>query len=272
MRRPMMAGNWKMHMTNPEAVELARALVEQVGNVTGVDIVICPPFTALSEVAEAVEGSNIMVGAQDVFWADEGAYTGEVAPAMLASAGAEFVIVGHSERRGRFGKWAEDWPEELRSVFGDNDTTVNWKARAVLEAGLTPIICVGETIDERRAGSTDVIVRNQVAAALDGLSQDQIEHVIFAYEPVWAIGTGEVCDAEEANRVLGMIRSLLAERVGEEAASEMQILYGGSVKPDNIEGLMQQEHIDGGLVGGASLKAETFVPLVQAAQRLRASE
>lgn len=264
----MMAGNWKMNMTNPEARELAEKLVQEIGDVSGVDVVICPPFTALSEVAEVLEDSNILLGAQDVFWTASGAYTGEVSPEMLASVGCEYVIVGHSERRCRFGSWPEDWPEELRTVFGDNDVTVNWKARAVLEAGLTPIICVGETIDERRAGSTDMIVADQVSAAINGLSEEQIEHVIFAYEPVWAIGTGEVCDADEANRVLGLIRSFLRDKVGEEA-DEMPVLYGGSVKPDNIEGLMRQPEIDGGLVGGASLKAETFVPLVETARRLR---
>ncbi len=268
MRRPMMAGNWKMNKDNQEAAWLVAQLLEAVGGVTSVDVVLCPPFTALDAVGDALEGSSIMLGAQDVFWTAEGAYTGEVSAQMLASVGVEYVIVGHSERRCRFGSWSEDWPEELRSVFGDNDVTVNWKARAVLEAGLTPIICCGETIDERRAGSTDVVVRDQVNAALTGMSENDIESVIIAYEPVWAIGTGEVCEADEANRVLGLIRGPLADKIGE-AAQESQILYGGSVKPGNVEGLMQQAEIDGGLVGGASLTAEEFVPLVEAAQRIR---
>ncbi|MCD6351258.1 MAG: triosephosphate isomerase [Armatimonadetes bacterium] len=270
MRKPMMAGNWKMNKTNAEATELASQLVQAVGTVDNVDIVLCPPFTALGVVAAALEGSNLALGAQDVFWTESGAYTGEVSAQMLASAGVKYVIVGHSERRCRFGKWPEDWPAELRSVFGDNDVTVNWKARAVLDAGLTPIICCGETIDERRAGSTDLVVRDQVTAALQGMGEEEVRSVVFAYEPVWAIGTGEVCDAEEANRVLGLIRSLLGEKIGE-AAADSQILYGGSVKPDNVEGLMQQPEIDGGLVGGASLKAESFVPLVEAAGTLRGS-
>ena len=268
MRRPMMAGNWKMHKDNAAARELAEALVEGVGGEEKVDVVLCPPFTALTVVASVIAESNIALGAQDIFWAEEGAYTGEVSGPMLASAGCEYVIVGHSERRCRFGKWPEDWPEELKSVFGDNDVTVNWKTKAALAADLTPIICVGETIDERKAGATDTVVREQVSAALAGLSDEEITSVIFAYEPVWAIGTGEVCDAQEANRVIGLIRALLHERVGA-AADEMQILYGGSVKPDNVEGLMQQPEIDGGLVGGASLKAETFVPLVRAAAEIR---
>lgn len=266
MREPMMAGNWKMHKDPLEARELALEVVRQVGGVSGVNVVLCPPFPCLTAVAEAVEGSNVSLGAQDVFWATEGAYTGEVSPKMLAACGCQYVIVGHSERRGRFSSWPEDWPEELRAVFGDNDTTVNWKARAALTADLTPIICVGETIEERRAGATDAVVREQVTAAVAGMSADEIACVVFAYEPVWAIGTGEVCDAEEANRVLGLIRQLLAEKVGERAAG-MQILYGGSVKPDNIDGLMAQPEIDGGLVGGASLKADDFAALVEAALR-----
>ncbi len=268
MRRPMMAGNWKMHKDNVAARELAKQIVESVSDIDSVDIVLCPPFTALTVVGQVVGGTNVALGAQDIFWAEEGAYTGEVSGPMLVSAGCEYVIVGHSERRCRFGKWPEDWPEELRSVFGDNDVTVNWKTKAALAADLTPIICVGETIDERRAGMTDTVVREQVSAALTGLSDEEVTGVIFAYEPVWAIGTGEVCDAEEANRVIGLIRSLLHERVGA-AADEMQILYGGSVKPENVQGLMEQPEIDGGLVGGASLKAETFVPLIRTAAEVR---
>jgi len=264
----MISGNWKMYKNNQEAVRFVQDLVDKLGAVTGVDIVVCPSFTALSEVGEALEGSNIMLGAQDVFWTAEGAYTGEVSPHMLASAGVEYVIVGHSERRGRFGTWPADWPEELRSVFGDNDVTVNWKARAALEAGLTPIICCGETIDERRAGSTDAVVRDQINAAVEGITANDTHSLVFAYEPVWAIGTGEVCDADEANRVLGLIRALLRDRFGT-VGDELRILYGGSVKPDNIEGLMQQSEIDGGLVGGASLETDKFVPLVEAAQRIR---
>ncbi|MBC7288795.1 MAG: triose-phosphate isomerase [Armatimonadetes bacterium] len=268
MRRPLMAGNWKMHKDNAAARELAQAIVAKVGDMDGADVVLCPPFTALTVVAEVIRDSNIALGAQDIFWAAEGAYTGEVSGPMLASAGCEYVIVGHSERRCRFGTWPQDWPEELMSVFGDNDVTVNWKTRAALAADLTPIICVGETIDERRAGATDTVVREQVSAALAGLSDEEITGVVFAYEPVWAIGTGEVCDADEANRVIGLIRTLLHERVGA-AADEMQILYGGSVKPDNIEGLMEQPEIDGGLVGGASLSADSFAALVEAAARIR---
>jgi triosephosphate isomerase len=268
MRRPVMAGNWKMHKDLRQAQELAMELVERVGDVTSVDVVICPPFTALHAVHEITDASNILLGAQDVFWLAEGAYTGEISGPMLTSVGCEYVIVGHSERRGRFGSWPSEWPAELRTVFGDNDATVNWKAHAALAADLTPIICVGETIEERRAQVTDAIIRQQVTAALEGMSEAEIASVLFAYEPVWAIGTGEVCEAEEANRVLGMIRELLRARVGSRA-DEMPLLYGGSIKPDNIEALLAQPEIDGGLVGGASLQADSFVALVEAAQRLR---
>jgi triosephosphate isomerase len=266
MRKPMMAGNWKMYKNRDEARELARQVVALVGDVDAVDVVLCAPFVDLCAVAKAVEGSKVAAGAQNVFWIDEGAYTGEVSSPMLLSAGCTYVVVGHSERRGRFGTWPKDWPDELRAVFSDNDVTVNWKARAALAAGLRPIVCVGETIDERHAGATDAVVREQVTAALAGMTDDDVATVILAYEPVWAIGTGEVCDADEANRVCGAIRAVLAERLGPRA-EEMRILYGGSMKPDNVEGLMARPEIDGGLVGGASLKADSFAALVEAAAK-----
>ncbi len=268
-RKPMMAGNWKMNKTVAEGVELAAALKEAVGQETKVDIVLCPPFLAVKSVVDAVAGSNIAVGAQDMFWKEKGAYTGEVSAQMIIEAGCKYVIIGHSERRARFGKVEPDLVGAGLSVFGDNDTTVNYKLKAALEAGLLPIVCCGETYAERTSGKTDLLVTSQVLAALAGLSKEEIAKVIFAYEPVWAIGTGEVCDAEEANRVLGMIRGVLAELVGEETAQGMQILYGGSVSPDNVEGLMQQPEIDGGLVGGASLVAEKFIKLVETAAELR---
>ncbi len=268
MRKPFMAGNWKMHMDNSQARELASGLAGRIGQVEAVDIVLCPPFTALTTVAQAIEGTKIALGAQDIFWEDMGAYTGEISPSMLLSCGCSYVIVGHSERRGRFSAWPEEWPDELRAVFGDNDTTVTWKAAAALEAGLTPIICVGETIEEREKGLTDAIVRDQVLAALQRIRQGDIPKVIFAYEPVWAIGTGQVCEAGEANRVIGMIRQVLAEKVGD-AAQNMRILYGGSIKPGNVEELMQQPEIDGGLVGGASLKVDDFSQIVETAARVK---
>ena len=266
MRKPMMAGNWKMYKNRDEARALAEQVVALVGAEEAVDIVLCAPFVDLCAVAKALKGSKVSAGAQDVFWVNEGAYTGEVSSPMLVSAGCKYVIVGHSERRGRFGTWPPDWPAELRAVFMDNDVTVNWKARAALSGGLLPIICCGETIDERRAGATDTVVREQILAAMSGMDEGQIATVVFAYEPVWAIGTGEVCDADEANRVCGMIRGVIAERVGHQAAQDIRILYGGSMKPDNVEGLMAHPEIDGGLVGGASLKADSFAALVAAAK------
>jgi triosephosphate isomerase len=261
----MMAGNWKMYKNRKEARELAEQMVALFGAEEKVDVVLCAPFVDLCGVAKAIKESKISAGAQNVMWCDEGAYTGEVSSPMLVSAGCKYVIVGHSERRGRFGTWPEEWPEALRAVFMDNDVSVNWKARAALAGGLLPIICCGETIDERRAGSTDIVVREQILAAMAGMDESQIGTCVFAYEPVWAIGTGEVCEADEANRVCGMIRGVIAERVGHEAAQKIRILYGGSMKPENVEGLMAQPEIDGGLVGGAALKAASFAALVAAA-------
>lgn len=264
MRRPIMAGNWKMNKTNDEAHELASGLKAGAGDVTDVEVLICPPATALSVVAAAVEGSNIEVGAQDMFWEEEGAFTGEISAPMIKSAGASWVILGHSERRGRFGSPDEDFTEELQEVFGDTDASVNIKLRKALDAGLNPIVCCGELLSEREAGNTDQVVADQVKAMFEGV--DTADFVI-AYEPVWAIGTGEVCDADEANRVCGLIRSTVADVADEQAAEAMRVLYGGSVKPKNVDGLMAREHIDGGLVGGASLEADSFVQLIEAAKR-----
>ncbi|NLO72554.1 MAG: triose-phosphate isomerase [candidate division WS1 bacterium] len=263
MRIPMMAGNWKMNCDNDEAWDLASAVCDEVEDVENCQVVLCPPFTALSTVEEAIEDTDLALGAQNLYWAESGAFTGEVAAKMLLSCGCEYVIVGHSERRGRFGEAPETG--ELLTVFGDNDATVNKKVLAALAADLRPIVCVGETIAERQAGQTDALIRDQVKAALAHVKAQDTEDVIIAYEPVWAIGTGEVCDAKEANRVCGLIREVLGERFGQESAQEMLVLYGGSMKPDNVRGLMAEEEIDGGLVGGASLKAESFAELVRAA-------
>jgi len=266
MRRPVMAGNWKMNCTNDEAGELADGVVALSGQAEAADVIVCPPATALSTVHAGVRNSKVALGAQNLFWEESGAYTGEVSAAMLLSCGCEYVICGHSERRGRFGTLEPEDAEDLAAVFGDTDSTVNRKARAALGAGLRPIICCGELLSERQAGATDDVVVGQIKAALEGISAEDCERVIFAYEPVWAIGTGEVCDADEANRVCGLIRATIAEVLGEQVAQDMRVLYGGSVKPDNVEGLMAQEHIDGGLVGGASLKADSFGELVKAAE------
>ncbi len=265
MRTPIMAGNWKMNCDNEEAWQLAAAIADQVGAVQNCEMILCPPATALTTVLAAIEDTNIGLGAQNIFWEESGAYTGELSGPMLLSCGCEYVIIGHSERRGRFGSIADDFTAELQKVFGESDASVNRKIKAALSYELTPIVCVGELLSERQAGQTDEVVTSQVHAALDGLAADQIDALVFAYEPVWAIGTGEVCDAEEANRGLGLIRSLLAEATSESVAQEMRILYGGSVKPDNVVGLMEQPEIDGGLVGGAALEADSFGELISVA-------
>jgi len=268
MRTPMMAGNWKMNCDNEEAWDLAIGVADATEAVEGCTVVLCPPFTALSTVEEAIEGTDLALGAQNLYWAEKGAFTGEISPQMLTSCGCEYVIVGHSERRGRFGA-APEADAGLLTVFGDSDATVSRKTCAALASDLMPIVCVGELLSERQAGQTDQIVEAQVRAALEGLDPEDIEDVTFAYEPVWAIGTGEVCDAPEANRVLGMIRSVLGEIVGAEAAAEMILLYGGSMKPDNVRGLMEQPEVDGGLVGGASLQAEHFAEMVRIAAEVK---
>jgi triosephosphate isomerase len=264
----MMAGNWKMNCDSDEAWDLAVAIADELEDVEGCKVLVCPPLTALTEVEEALDHSTVLLGAQDIYWEDSGAFTGEVSGAMLVSCGCDYVIVGHSERRGRFGEAPEEDPQ-LLTVFGDNDATVNRKALAALRHELIPIICCGELLAERQAGDTDEVVVAQIRGAVEGMDAEDLESVIFAYEPVWAIGTGEVCDAEEANRVCGLIRSTVAEIAGEEVAEEVLVLYGGSVKPDNVEGLMQQSDIDGGLVGGASLKAESFCQLVRVAAEVK---
>ncbi len=262
MRKPIVAANWKMFKTIGEAKEFVRQFAPLVAGVDDVDIVLCPPFTALSAVGDAVKTSNVRLGAQDIFWKEQGAYTGEVSPLMLKDVGCTYVIVGHSERRGRFGK--AEFDTDLLTVFGDNDATVNAKAKAALKHGLTPIICVGETFAERRTGNTDAVVSGQMKAALRELNS---QNVVFAYEPVWAIGTGETCDAQEANRVIALIRRTIAAVLGNDAAQAVRIQYGGSVKPDNIAELIAQPDIDGVLVGGASLDPKSFAEIVKACSK-----
>ncbi len=262
LRVPIIAGNWKMNKTIEEARELARDVVERVGQSAGVEVVLCPPFVGLDAVNQIVQGSKVGLGAQNMYWKASGAYTGEVSPAMLTSVGCRYVILGHSERRGRFGVPEPDMTDELRRLFGDTDESVRVKAKVAFEHGLTPILCVGETLEEREAGQTDIVVRSQVAAALDGLSAEQIETLVMAYEPVWAIGTGQTCEADEANRVIGLIRLALAEASDADTATRTRIQYGGSVKPANIREIMEQPEIDGALVGGASLEADSFCALV----------
>ena len=265
MRKPVMAGNWKMNCDNDEAKALADGVTAHGGQVEDALVILCPPATALTTVFSSIANSNIKLGAQNMYWEEDGAFTGELAAKMLLSCGCEYVILGHSERRGRFGTMDEADADDLAAVFGDTDATVNRKAKAALAAGLKPILCCGELLAERQAGNTDEIVAAQVRAAFDGISADETANIIVAYEPVWAIGTGEVCDGDEADRVCGMIRATIAEVYSQDVADAMRILYGGSVKPDNVEGLMAKPNIDGGLVGGAALKADSFGALIDAA-------
>ncbi len=263
MRRKIIAGNWKMHMTCGSATALVHELKPLVGD--RADVIVCPPYTVLQTVRDALAGSPIALGAQDVFWKEKGAYTGQIAPSMLIDLGVTYAIVGHSEARGRFGVPEPDFDETILRHFGDSDATVNRKLLAALAAGLTPICCVGETIGERREGRTDDVVRSQTEAALQKVAAEQAAGLIFAYEPVWAIGTGEVCDADEADRVCGLIRQTVGSLYGAETGERVRIQYGGSMKPDNAAELLSKPNIDGGLVGGASLKAADFSAIVNAA-------
>lgn len=251
MRTPIIAGNWKMHKTAAEAVLLAREVREAVANITGVDVVLCPPFTALSAVESVIANTRIGLGAQNMYWEEQGAFTGEISPVMLAGL-CDYVILGHSERR---------------QFFGETDEGVNKKAKAALAHQLIPIICVGENLQQNEAGETESFVGGQVKAAFDGLSAADAVKVIVAYEPIWAIGTGRNAEPADANHIIGRsIRGILAGLYGQDVAQKIRVQYGGSVKPDNIEAFMAQPEVDGALVGGASLKADSFVALVKGAQ------
>ena len=246
MRKPIIAGNWKMNKTPAEAVELVKGLIPLVKD-TKCDVVVCPTAVCLPAVAEVIKGTNIKLGAQNVHFAEKGAYTGELSADMLKAVGCEYVIVGHSERR---------------QYFGETDKTVNLRATAAVKAGLTAIICVGEMKDERVDGYTDIIVAYQTKMALKGLTAEELDHVVIAYEPVWAIGTGLTATDEQANETIGVIRKAIAEVYGDDVAQKVRIQYGGSMKGSNVKGLMAQPEIDGGLIGGASLKAEDFAQVV----------
>jgi len=264
MRRQVIAGNWKMNELIGEARELCAALVEAGVGRSAPEVLVFPPYTALCAAREALAGSGIGLGAQDLFWRPSGAYTGQVSAAMLKDAGCTYVIVGHSEARGRFGVPEEGFTEEVLAHFGESDRTVNLKAKAAIAGGLVPIVCCGELLSERRDGRADAVVRLQIERGLEGLTAEQVAGMILAYEPVWAIGTGEVCSSEEATRICGILRETTARQFGPRAAEAVRILYGGSVKPDNAAELLRQEQIDGALVGGASLKAADFAAIVRA--------
>jgi triosephosphate isomerase len=248
MRRPVIAGNWKMHKFIADSVATALALKPLVANANHCEVIIAPVFTAIKSVADRLEGSNIKIAGQDCAPEKKhGAHTGEVAADMLRDAGASYVIVGHSERR---------------QHYAETDTMINRKVHAAIAAGLIPILCIGETLAQREAGIAERVVRGQIEGGLRELTASDLEHIIIAYEPVWAIGTGRTATPEQAQQMHSFIRRVFAEKFDEEASRRLRILYGGSVRPDNIAGLMAQPDIDGALVGGASLEAETFARIV----------
>jgi len=253
MRKTIIAGNWKMNKTLREGQELAIALRRELYQIEDVDIVVCPPYTLLAYLANALETSNILIGAQDVYWQDEGAFTGEVSPVMLKDIGCKFVIIGHSERR---------------AYFGETNESVNNKIKASLRHDLTPIVCVGETLSERESGQTFKVLDDHIENGLKDITDTDILKIVIAYEPVWAIGTGKNATAQQAQEAQKYIRDLL-RKMYNDIADTVRIQYGGSVKPDNITELMREPDVDGALVGGASLKVETFVEIVKKASEIK---
>ncbi len=253
MRKPLIAGNWKMHKTMTEAVALAQGVKKEVLEVDTVEVVVAPPFTALHVVFQSLQGSHISLAAQDLFYEAEGAYTGEISPEMLKDAGCRYVIVGHSERR---------------ALFGETDAIVKRKIRAALQSGLSPILCVGESLEERETGKTFDVLDRQLKGALAGCSDDDLSRIVMAYEPIWAIGTGKTATPEQANEVHSHVRNVLSELLNTEIAAKTRILYGGSVKPSNARDLMAQPDIDGALVGGASLAPESFSQIVRSCEAI----
>ena len=247
MRKPVIAGNWKMYKNPGEAAGFLHDLAPLVTASSGAEIVVCPPFVDVVAAADAARGTNIAIGAQDLFWLQEGAYTGEVSAPMLVAAGCRWVIVGHSERR---------------QYFGETDESVFKKTIAALDAGLTPIVCVGERLEEREGSLTEDVLTSQIAGSVSGLLPEQLARIVIAYEPCWAIGTGRTATPEIAAEAHRFLRGQISARFGREAAEACRILYGGSVKPDNIKGLMAQPDLDGALVGGASLDPVSFAAIV----------
>jgi triosephosphate isomerase len=251
-RTPLLAGNWKMWGTRTEAAALSTALTAVVGRTPGREVMIAPPFTALEVVRSVIDGSAIQLGAQNLHWEPKGAFTGEISAPMLVEAGCTYVIIGHSERR---------------QLFGETNETVNKRLHAALAAGLTPVVCVGETLQERDADATVQVVERQVVAGLAGIAPAALAKSVIAYEPVWAIGTGKTATPAQAQEVHRTIRDQLAKVADQDTADRVRILYGGSVKPDNIDSLMAEPDVDGALVGGASLVAEQFIRIVQFEER-----
>jgi triosephosphate isomerase len=248
--KPFLAGNWKMYKTIPEAVEMVKALKEESPQLMDAELVVIPPYTMLNEVKKVIEGSNIQLGAQNIFWEEKGAFTGEVSPPMLKDAGCQYVTVGHSERR---------------QYFGETNETVNKKIKAALAHELTPIMCIGESLEEREKGNTMGKVEAQINSGLEGLGKDEIRRIVIAYEPIWAIGTGVTATPSQAEEVHRFIRKKLTEKYGNEIASYAIILYGGSVKPANTYSILKENNINGALVGGASLEADSFIQITKEA-------
>lgn len=248
--KPFIAGNWKMHKTIPEAVEMVEALKEASPQLTDAELVVIPPYTMLSEVKKVIEGSSVQLGGQNIFWEEKGAFTGEISPPMLKDAGCQYATIGHSERR---------------QYFGETNETVNKKVKAALAHELTPIMCIGESLEEREKGKTIEKVETQINLGLEGLGKEEMPLIVIAYEPIWAIGTGVTATPSQAEEVHSFIREKLAEKYGNEIASYAIILYGGSVKPDNTYSLLKEKNINGALVGGASLEADSFIQITKEA-------
>ncbi|MFZ7112737.1 MAG: triose-phosphate isomerase [Desulfatiglandales bacterium] len=250
MRKPMIAGNWKMHLNRNESSRLVTAVAEKIAETDRVDVLVAPPFTNLGLVQKAIGGSAILLAAQNMHWENQGAYTGEISPGMLLEAGCTHVILGHSERRG---------------IFKETSEMVDKKAKAAVLSGLKPIVCIGETLEEREAGRTFEVIRNQLDESLKTFTQEKAlpSSLALAYEPVWAIGTGKTATPAQAQEVHRFIRDWLRDKFGPETAESIRVLYGGSVKPENIRDLMAEPDIDGALVGGASLKADSFISLIR---------
>ncbi len=248
MRRRWIGGNWKMHKTIGEALALVESLKDGLPQADSVEVVVAPPFTALSAMGAALKETSIQLAAQNLHWADQGAYTGEISPNMLRDVGCRYVLIGHSERR--------HW-------FKETDSVINQKIQASLRAGLQPVFCVGETLEEREAGLVETVLSRQIREGFQGISAEQAASGVIAYEPVWAIGTGKTATPEMAQAVHAFIRGLLTDLFDKRVASDKRIVYGGSVTPETTRGLLAQPDIDGGLVGGASLKAESFIAIIQ---------
>ena len=251
MNRRLIAGNWKMNKTPRESIDFIDAFLGKLGDIRDVEVLLIPPYTSLESSGRRLAGSSIGLGAQDLFYEPSGAYTAAISASMLAACGCRHVLVGHSERR---------------HLFGDDDATVGRKLVSALDGGLTPILCIGETLDERRAGAMETVLGRQLDGGLDGVDADAIERVVMAYEPVWAIGTGETATPQQAQEAVAWVRAWLSQRYGVSVAKRLRILYGGSVKPGNATDLVTQPDIDGALVGGASLDPDAFAAIVEAAR------